>query len=527
MKKSNAAFKKNEIYTLKITDLTDLGFGVGRIDGMTVFVSDTVPGDEAEAKIIKVNSSYLVARVERFIKRSPDRVDNRCEEYACKSCAYKCIPYQKELAIKRENVRRAFSAPELKEIEIGEIIGSPSETRYRNKAQYPISVKDGEYAVGFFAPKSHRVTPVNDCPLTPRVFAEITDELKLYFKENNLSVYSEESGEGLLRHIYLRRGEVSEEILLTLVTNGEHIPNADDLVKRITRRFPAVVGILLNVNCEFTNIILSDKFITLWGRDHIFDTLSGVELKITAPAFYQVNHDCAELLYAKAKELAAPDKEDLILDLYCGAGSIGLSMAKEAREIIGIEIVDSAVECAKLNAKKNGITNASFYTGDAADTKKLLENAERIRGEKIKPDTVILDPPRAGSDEALLRHIASLSPRKIVYVSCNPKTLARDVIILQNLGYSAGIVTPVDMFPGTGHVESVVRLSRKQAILTLKWHFFRRFKRFLSKKMCLKSKTPRNHVGTNDDFERSSKLQFTPVWYNISYKNGNLQTRIT
>ena len=336
MKKTSGAFKKNSIYSLKITDLTDLGFGVGRIDGMTVFVSDTVPGDEIEARIIKVNSSYLVAKVEKFIGYSPERVSDRCREESCKSCAYKCISYTRELEIKKENVKRAFSAPELKDIAIGDIVASPKEKRYRNKAQYPVSKRDGEYLVGFFAPKSHRVTPIADCPLTPAVFSEIIEELKSYFKINDLSVYSEESGEGLLRHIYLRRGEVSGEILLTLVINGEELPNESELVKRITSRFSSVVGILINVNREFTNIILSDKFITLWGRDHIFDTLSGVELKITAPAFYQVNHDCAELLYAKAKELAAPCKDDLVLDLYCGAGSIGLSMANEAKEIIGI-----------------------------------------------------------------------------------------------------------------------------------------------------------------------------------------------
>ena len=229
----------------------------------------------------------------------------------------------------------------------------------------------------------------------------------------------------------------------------------------MTAKFPEIVGILINENKKNTNIILGEKYAILFGRDYIFDTLAGVKLKITAPSFYQVNHDCAEILYAKARELADLQGNDLLLDLYCGAGSIGLSMAKDCRELIGIEIVDSAVECARFNAENNGIENASFYTGDAKDTEKLLAPAEKIRGEKILPDVVIFDPPRAGSDEALLRHEASLSPRKIVYISCNPATLARDIVVLKELGYIGGTVTPVDMFPGTGHVESVVCLTRK------------------------------------------------------------------
>ena len=228
----------------------------------------------------------------------------------------------------------------------------------------------------------------------------------------------------------------------------------------MTERFPEIVGILINENKKNTNIILGEVYHTIFGRDYIFDTLAGVELKITAPSFYQVNHNCAELLYAKARELAELRPGDLLLDLYCGAGSIGLSMAKDCREVIGVEIVESAVECARFNAENNGITNASFYTGDAKDTERLLIPAEEARGEKILPDVVIFDPPRAGSDEKLLHHVASLDPRRIVYISCNPATLARDMVVLKELGYTGNTVFPVDMFPATGHVESVVCLTR-------------------------------------------------------------------
>ena len=309
------------------------------------------------------------------------------------------------------------------------------------------------------------MTEAADCPLAPEIFPSIIEALRGFFKEHSLSVYDEQSGEGLLRHIYLRRGEISGEVLLTLVINGSALPHGDRLVSLMTESFPELVGILLNVNTEDTNVVLGEEFITLYGRDYIFDTLGGVALKITAPSFYQVNRGAAELLYAKAKELAKPTKNELLLDLYCGAGSIGLSMADEAGEVIGIEIVESAVECATFNAEINHINNASFYAGDASDTKKILEPAERTRGEKLKPDIVIFDPPRGGTTEELIQHISSLNPTRIVYISCNPTTLARDIVIFNKYGYFCDTVTPYDLFPMTGHVESVVCLTRKESVV--------------------------------------------------------------
>ena len=455
------AFKKNQVIKLEIIDITDLGFGVGRAGGIVVFVSDTVPGDVCEVKIIKVNSTYLVGRVEKFIHRSEKRVDNRCTECQCKSCAYKNLSYKDECMLKEDGVRRLFSSVSLTGINTADITPSPAEIRYRNKAQYPIALIDGKHRVGFFAPKSHRVTAVSDCPLTPDVFSEICEELCRYFDEQNVSVYDEVTGLGLLRHVYLRRGEVSGEVLVTVVINGDTLPNEARLVDTICDKFPTVVGILVNKNTENTNVVLGAEYRALWGRDHIYDTLSGVRLKITAPSFYQVNHAAAELLYAKAKELAKPEKSDTLLDLFCGAGSIGLSMADSVRELIGIEIVDSAVECARENAKNSGVDNAYFFTGDASETELLLSGAERELGRKITPDIIILDPPRGGCDERLVKFVSGLNPKRIVYISCNPKTLARDVATFRNLGYNTDTVYPFDLFPCTGHVESVVCLSRK------------------------------------------------------------------
>ena len=455
--------KKNQIMTLEITSITNLGFGVGRADGIVVFVSGAVPEDVDEVKIIKVASSYAVGRVERFIKESSLRVCDRCNVTACTSCAYKNISYACELDIKRMDVAEAFIKSGLPEVKVSSITASPTLVGYRNKAQYPIArAKDGEYLIGFYAPKSHRVTEARKCPLAPPIFAEILNTSAAFFKKHDLSCYDEESGTGLLRHIYLRRGEVSGEILLTIVINGRSLPNSDEFVADVCNKYPDVVGILININEKNTNVILGDEYTVLYGRDYIFDTLGGVNLKITAPSFYQVNRAAADLLYAKAKELAAPTKDDVVLDLYCGAGSIGLSMANEAKEIIGIEIVNSAVECAKFNAENNSITTAKFYTGDAKDAEKLLERAESERGEKIAPDVIILDPPRAGCDEKLVRYTASLSPKRIVYVSCNPQTLARDVAVFKSLGYETNEVFAFDLFPATGHVESVVCLTRRK-----------------------------------------------------------------
>lgn len=454
--------KKNEIITLEISDMTNLGFGVGKHEGMVVFVSDAVIGDTLEAKIIKITSSYAVAKLERLIIPSNERTEPRCKERLCHSCAYKSVSYGCELRIKRNDVISAFKKSGLPDVIVNETLPSPKLLNYRNKAQYPISMdKNGEYIVGFYAPKTHRVTEARNCPLAPKEFPEILSTLTAFFKRYKLSVYDEQSGKGLLRHIYLRRGEVSHEIMLTIVINANSLPHAEELAALIKEKHKEIKCLLLNVNCENTNIILGKEYITLFGDGFIKDTLAGVELKLTAPSFYQVNHECAELLYAKAKELAAPTKEDVILDIYCGVGSIGLSMAKNAKELIGIEIVESAVEMARENAENAGFNNAKFYTGDAINTERLLSNAENELKRKIKPSIIILDPPRAGCAEDLIKFCVSLSPSRIVYISCNPQTLARDAKLFENLGYSCGEVYPVDMFPGTGHVETIVCLCKQ------------------------------------------------------------------
>ena len=452
--------KKNDLLTLKIEDITNLGFGVAKNGGAVIFVSDTVPGDEVAARIIKAASSYSVARVESYLVRSALRAE-RCPNSACKSCAYKNIGYEEEKRIKEDGVRADFIKAGLPEVEILPLVGSPRECEYRNKAQYPVASDGrGGYRIGFFAPKSHRVTEAADCILAPSVFSEIIAELRAFFQKYSLSVYDEESGKGLLRHIYLRRGEISGEILLTLVINGNSIPHHEELCDVILSKFPKTVGVLLNINEESTNVILGEKFITLRGRDYIIDTLAGVDLRISAPAFYQVNHDAAELLYNTAADMANLTGREHLLDLYCGAGSIGLSMADRVADVTGIEIVPEAVACARLNASLNGLDpdRARFYCGDASDARRLLATAEENGAPR--PDLVVIDPPRKGTTPELIREIATRNIQRVVYISCEPETLGRDCAIFREFGYSIGEVQPVDLFPRTGHVESVVLLSR-------------------------------------------------------------------
>ncbi len=458
--KSGTILKKNDTLDVAIEDITNLGFGVAKHEGAVIFVSGAVTGDEVEIKIIKAASSYYVGKIERIIKLSDKRCPDRCQNHACRSCAYKSISYEEELKIKTGIIRSAFLKEGLSDIEVLPTVPSPRLYEYRNKAQYPIMRgKNGEYIIGFYAPKSHTVTEAADCPIAPRCFSEILGALRAFFKKREISVYDEKLGTGLLRHIYLRRSEESGEVLLTIVINGKALPHSDELVEKITKDFSYVSGILLNVNEKETNVILGEEYKTLFGKDYIVDTLAGARLKITAPSFYQVNHGAATLIYEEARRLAALKPTDTLLDLYCGAGSIGLSMADDAGELIGIEIVDSAVECARYNAALCGKTNAKFYTGDAKYTAAMLENAERELKRKILPDVVILDPPRAGCDKELLKFVSELKPKRVVYISCNPTTLARDVKIMREFGYDTTEVKGYDMFPMTGHVESVVCLT--------------------------------------------------------------------
>ncbi len=461
---------KNQTITLKITDLNNLGCGVGKTDdGMTVFVKGAVTGDLVEAKVIKVTATYAVARLEKVLTASENRFDgtglrtHECKApMSCGGCTYRNIKYEHELALKRDYVKSAFRKAGLPDVEVADTAHTERVTNYRNKGQYPVREVGGKIRAGFFATKTHDLIPCDNCLLQPHVFGEIVAFCVDFAEKNRLRAYDEESGKGVLRHIYLRIAEKTGEIMVCLVINSDTLACKDEFAKILCEKFPSVASVMLNINKKNTNVILGEKFVCIGGRDYIIDELCGCKFKISAGSFYQVNHDGAELLYGLARERAALTGRETVADLYCGAGTIGLSMADGASRIVGVEIVDEAVECAKQNAMLNGIENAYFFCGDASDTRGLLANAKDTLGD-FTPDVVVIDPPRKGTTEELIDYLDSLGVARVVYVSCNPDTLARDCAYFAKKGYSIGTVTPVDLFPGTGHVETVCLLSKLHA----------------------------------------------------------------
>ena len=451
--------RKNEIICLKIESINNLGFGVAKYNGMVVFVSGAVTGDMVNAKVIKVNSTYAVARCESFIKKSDIRTSPSCKNTSCGGCTYREISYEAELALKEEYVRHAFAKSGLK-VNVAAIESNGKTCEYRNKAQYPVGENANGITIGFFAPKSHRITEAASCPLQPKIFSDIVNELRSAFEKYKIKPYDEENQTGIIRHIYLRRGEATGEISVVLVVTKREIPHIEEIADELLRKYPKAVSFSLNINSQKTNVICSDEYVLLRGSNYIEDVLCGKKLRITPASFYQVNHDMTERLYAKARELSDISNDSVVLDLYCGIGSIGITCAYNAGRLVGIEIVKSAVECAKENAALNGIENAEFYCADAKDAKSLFSAASKD-GKPFMPDTVFLDPPRKGCDNTLIDYICNeLEVKTIVYISCNPDTLARDVALFCKNGYTHKAAYPFDLFPRTGHVETVIKLSK-------------------------------------------------------------------
>ncbi|MBR4873552.1 MAG: 23S rRNA (uracil(1939)-C(5))-methyltransferase RlmD [Clostridia bacterium] len=455
-------FTKNQIVTLDVTEINNLGCGVGKVDGMVFFVKGAVSGDRVEAKIIKTNKSYCVGRLEKILVPSQNRANFdfcRAPE-ACGGCTYRHVTYAHELAVKRDYVKSAFRKAGLSDVTVEETRTTGRESGYRNKAQYPFGLAGGKVTVGFFAGKTHKVIPCLDCALQPSLFSEICAFVCAFADEHGWSVYDEETGRGLLRHLYVREGKQSGEVMVCLVVNGTALPDEDVFALEIAARFPMVKSVMLNSNTKNTNVVLGRDYRTLRGRSYIEDVLCGKKFRISPASFYQVNHDGAELLYSIAAERASLGGDETLLDLYCGIGTIGISMATPTTRLVGVEIVQAAVDCARENAALNGLENAEFLCGDAGDATKLVDAALSLCGDPGKT-TVVVDPPRKGLDAALVEYLADKQMKKVVYVSCDPDTLARDCALFRTRGYEIGAVTPVDMFPRTGHVESVVLLTAK------------------------------------------------------------------
>ncbi|MBQ8356611.1 MAG: 23S rRNA (uracil(1939)-C(5))-methyltransferase RlmD [Clostridia bacterium] len=453
--------QKGAELTLAVTDLNNLGCGVAHApDGRVVFLNGAVAGDTVRALIIKVNQTFAVGKVLEVVSPSSDRADGYCAVPAsCGGCVYRNLTYEKELELKRSFVEHAFRKAGIPYAVVEPVRTAGEIKGYRNKAEYPITGGKNGLFGGFYAQKTHRVIPAFDCSLQPREFGEILHTFCDFYTQMGISAYDEETGKGLIRHLYLRRGAGTGDLMACPVINGKELPHAAAFVEVLLQKHPYVTSVLVNENTRRTNVVLGERYHTLYGQPYIEDVLCGKRFRIAPASFYQVNHDAAELLYTLAAERTELNGTGLLLDLYCGSGTIGLSMAQRAGEVIGIEIVPAAVECANINKALNGIKNASFYCGDAANAEGLLAPVERERG-ALHPDVVILDPPRKGCDAQLLDFLAERRVPRIVYVSCGPDTLARDCAILAKHGYDIGVVTPVDLFPRTGHVESVCLLSK-------------------------------------------------------------------
>ena len=454
--------QKNQILTLRIERLSSDGSGVAHsADGEAVFVPGTAPGDEARVRIVKDCGRYAFGILDELLTPSPDRIPVDCPVAGpCGGCSLRHLDYAAELRAKQESVLDAFRRIGGLEVPVLDILPSPDVDRYRNKVQFPVGIdKNGVPCIGFYAGRTHRIVPCPDCKLQPSVLNEIGNALCAFFAQQGIRPYDEQSGKGLVRHIFLRRGAHSGQIMVCLVCTRAKLPHAEQLCTALRGQFPAISTILLNVNAKNTNVILGSENHILYGPGYIEDTLCGVPVRLGPLSFYQVNTLAAERLYGVAAQYAQLTPDDTLLDLYCGMGTIGLSMAGQCRELIGVEIVPEAIESAKANAARMGKAVAAksrFFCADAGQA------ATQLAAEGLHPDIVMLDPPRKGCDEATLSVVVRMAPRRVVYVSCNPATAARDAAWLEQNGYHAEKVQPVDLFPRTKHCECVLLMSKAQ-----------------------------------------------------------------
>ncbi|MBQ5418284.1 MAG: 23S rRNA (uracil(1939)-C(5))-methyltransferase RlmD [Oscillospiraceae bacterium] len=449
--------KKNDIIELEITGTSSDGSGVGRYGGVAVFVPSAAVGDVISCRIVKVNKNMCFGIIDGIITPSADRIpDPGCAAYPkCGGCVYRHISYEAELRTKDDAVRQAFRRIGGVYPEFDDILGGTSD-RYRNKAEYPLTYIDGRAAAGFYASRSHRVVPCADCKLQPEIFSRITDDILRFVNENTIPLYDEKTGKGLLRHIYIRRGAHSGETMVCLVVTSQD-ESFSPLAAAMTEKYPEIKSFVLNINPKNTNVITGEKCITLAGNSTITDIMCGRKIILSPLSFYQVNTLQAEKLYAVAKgyALSGRTRINTLLDLYCGAGTIGLSFADVTDRLIGCEIIPQAVENARENARANG-TDAEYYCGDAGKISQMLAESG------TRPDVIVIDPPRKGCDAATLSAIAEMAPERVVMISCDPATAARDTAILTGYGYKAERARAVDMFPRTKHVECVVLLSREK-----------------------------------------------------------------
>ena len=446
---------KNQIYETIITDYTSEGQGVAHIEGCAVFIPNAIAGEKVKVKIEVAKKTWAAGKMVEILERSPHRINRECPvAKLCGGCDFWHMDYEEESRLKAERVKNCLNRMGGENLESVPILSAPTCRSYRNKAQYPVSVKKGRAIAGFFKAGTHEVIENKRCLILPGESDRVKDIVMDYVNQYRVMPYNEVEHKGLLRHIYVRRGAVSGQVLVCLVINGKRIPKPEVLIQRL-KAVPGFTTLVLSLNTRKGNAILGDEFVTLYGPGCIEDTLCGLTFRLSPRSFYQVNHHQAQRLYQAAISQAEITKNDTVLDLYCGVGTITLAMASAAGKVIGVEVIPQAVEDARDNAKRNGIENAEFFCGDAGQA------ALELEAKGIKADVVVVDPPRKGLNADTIEALARFAPRRIVYVSCDPATLARDVALLKERGYRLKNAMAADLFPRCSHVESIVALIRE------------------------------------------------------------------
>ena len=446
--------KKNEIYTVKIEGCASGGEGVARIDGRAVFVRSAIMGEVCEIRILKSTKAAVWAKIERILEPSPDRREPECPAFGlCGGCDFLHVSYDEELRMKKARVQEALKRLGGTDIEVSEIIGADSITGYRNKVIYNVAEKDGHPVFGFYRQRSHDVIPGEGCLIQSTAAGRAAGAVLRWMEKYGVRAYDEETAAGDIRRIFCRQNREGQS-QIAVVTARRNVPHLPALVREIRESCIDAVSILQNINGSRGNTVFAGEFVTLWGSDRLADTLCGLKFSLSPRSFYQINREQAEKLYLKALEFAGLNKNETALDLYCGTGTITLCLAKMAGRVIGAEIVEDAVIDARKNAAENGIENAEFICADAK------EAAAELLRRGLRPDLITLDPPRKGLDADVINAAVKMAPKRIVYVSCDPATLARDIKIFTEKGYSAEKAAAVDMFPRCAHIESVVKLVR-------------------------------------------------------------------